>query len=119
MPLDERAVESIYANNLPRSRLPRSCARRAWGQQPHGHRLQSLTDASRAGTCGRHVRQARAAEHLGGHGTVDTDGEDEGWELRAEALPRILRTCEFSRTAQLGLLWARSLRTCEFSRAHV
>jgi len=65
------------------------------------------------------VRQARAAEHLGGHGTVDTDGEDEGWELRAEALPRILRTCEFSRTAQLGLLWARSLRTCEFSRVHV
>ena len=32
----------------------------------------------------RRAGQARAAEHAGGHGTVDTDGEDvvgEGWAL--------------------------------------
>ena len=68
-------------------------ARRAWGTAT-ARTLAAVIDGCKR----RRAGQARAAEHAGGHGTVDTDGEDvvdEGWGLRAEAL--ILRMCEFSR----------------------
>ena len=69
--------------------------RRAWGT------ATARTQASVIDGCTRQrAGQARAAEHAGGHSTVDTDDEDvvdEGWELRAESLSRILRMCKFSR----------------------